>query len=403
MTEIERIDVDRPDARCGRISRRFTFGGARDPSNHLPKQRDSGRGPSRIGSVIAITIAVLALCNGNLDAQEQARYVGAAACELCHPAESDAQASSAHAHALSPAPTRPAAFPPIQELFRPPRYRFRFRFTEGAFRVVISDSSEEMDLPVDWAFGAGEQAMTFVGRLDANSYIEHYFSYYAAIRSLAPTPGHIGLPSNTLALASGLLYPSVDPVTGIIKCFECHSTGPPIVGDDNEITPAELGVRCEACHGPGSLHVEAASLGEPGKSRRFITNPGRLPGGDLNQFCGRCHRTLVPETNFEWSKPWSVRQQPVYLNRSACFLQSKGALSCLTCHSPHQALTKDSGDYDRICSKCHESRTHPTVSGKAEATCVGCHMPRVSPQENLAFTNHWIGVYGEDDKLRPMR
>jgi hypothetical protein len=368
---------------------------------------DSERVSSRLCIVLAVTLVALAQYPGDLQAQEPALYVGAASCAFCHPAESEAQASSAHAHSLSPAPTHPVAFTPMQELFRPPRYRFRFRFEDGALRVAVSDPVEETVLPVDWAFGAGEQAITFVGRLDADSYIEHYFSYYAAIRSLASTPGHDGLPSNTLGLASGMLYPSVDPVTGIIKCFECHSTGPPIVGNDNEITPAELGVRCEACHGPGSLHVEAASHGEPGRARSLIANPGRLSAGDVNLFCGRCHRTLIPQSDFEWSKPWNVRQQPVYLGRSACVLQSKGAMSCLTCHSPHQALQKDSAYYDRKCSGCHAAETHPGVSGKAfstaEGTCVGCHMPRVSPQANLIFSNHWIGVYGPDDKLQPIR
>jgi formate-dependent nitrite reductase cytochrome c552 subunit len=37
------------------------------------------------------------------------------------------------------------------------------------------------------------------------------------------------------------------------------------------------------------------------------------------------------------------------------------------------------------------------------ANCIDCHMPKVSPQIPLRFTNHWIGVYGPGAKLKPIR
>jgi hypothetical protein len=348
-------------------------------------------------------LVAVAVHTATLSGQPVGTYVGSAVCSGCHRAEGEAQIASAHAHALAPAASQVSAFMPGTELFRPPRYRFRFLSRDGRLRVAISDSTETLELPVDWAFGAGEQAITFVGQFDADHYLEHYFSYYAATRSLGSTPGQVGFPSNSVALASGLLYSALDPVTGIVKCFECHSTGRPIVSALNEISPAEPGVQCEACHGPGSRHVDAASHGQIAKAKSLIVNPARLSAAQLNQLCGRCHRTLDPTADFDWNKAWNVRQQPVYLSQSSCFLKSKGRLSCLTCHNPHQPLQTTLTEYDRKCGGCHDPATHPRVEMQSDSTCVGCHMPLVHVQDALAFTNHWIGIYAADNRTRPVR
>jgi hypothetical protein len=175
------------------------------------------------GILRAMLFLALIVCCGELSAQN-ASYVGAETCGKCHAAQLAGQSASAHAHALSGAAQHPlaASFVPAQELVRPPRFHFQFRRSGAELRVGVSDGKETLDLPMEWAFGAGEQAVTFVSRLDADWYLEHYFTYYSAIRALAPTPGHEGYRSNTLPLARGVLYQSVDPVSGIVKCFECR-------------------------------------------------------------------------------------------------------------------------------------------------------------------------------------
>jgi hypothetical protein len=251
-------------------------------------------------------------------------------------------------------------------------------------------------VPIEWAFGAGVQAVTFVSRADANHYVEHFFSYYKALDGLAPTPGQRDLEPNGLAEAAGLYYKTRDPQTGIDGCFACHSTGPVRFDQTQTVLPAELGVRCEACHGPGARHVEAAKRRDAA-ARRLIDNPAQWTAARQLEFCGRCHRPpATSDKNIDWSYAWNVRHQPVYLARSACFVRSKGALSCLTCHSPHEPLQEASAAYNAQCSKCH-----PRTSASCETNCVDCHMPRVSPQPPLRFTNHWIGVYKSATKLTP--
>jgi hypothetical protein len=104
----------------------------------------------------------------------------------------------------------------------------------------------------------------------------------------------------------------------------------------------------------------------------------------------------------DWNNPWNVRHQPVSFSQSACFRNSNGGFSCLTCHDPHQPLSTDQAAYNSKCQACHNPAEHP-AAGQESRNCVGCHMPRVVPQSYLRFTNHWIGVYRNGSGLKPVR
>ncbi len=137
-----------------------------------------------------------------------AQYVGSAACRTCHPAQYDKQANTGHADALALAPP-------------------------GS--------------PGQWAFGAGAKAIAYVSQLDRDWYIERGVSYYAAAKSMAPTPGRRD--------GADLRYRTFDPSASILRCFRYHSTGPLSLGAGHRVEPSEPGVHCESCHGPGSVHV----------------------------------------------------------------------------------------------------------------------------------------------------
>lgn len=356
---------------------------------------------------VVVTVLTLAVC-GKLTAADGSGYAGAETCGGCHPQQFALTAASGHAASLHPAADHPLAssFASQEWLVRAPEYRLRFRRVGEQIRAEGSDANNTMDIPVDWAFGAGDQAVTFVTRVNADWYLEHYQSYYAALGTMAPTAGHQQLRPQELPEAMGLLYKTLDPQAGILGCFECHSTGPVAIGPEQRLQPAEAGVRCEACHGPGQQHVAAAKAGETAGARQVIQNPARLEAAEVNQFCGRCHRPPASDgVTIDWNYSWNVRHQPVYLSQSRCFTQSQGALSCFTCHEPHEPLRRDAPVFNGRCSECHDGTAaqipaQPCLADQP-SNCVDCHMPRVTPQPPLRFTNHWIGVYREGAKLKP--
>lgn len=261
-------------------------------------------------------------------------YVGSIRCRSCHPANFDSQSKTGHAHALAKAPV-------------------------GARG--------------EWAFGAGEKATTWVSQIDRDSYAEHGISYFAATKSTGLTPGHTD--------SGDARFRTFDPNATTLKCFRCHSTGPLTLSSAGAIVPAEPGIHCESCHGPGSEHV--SSSGRSGT----ILNPRKLNPTEINQLCGACHRN-APES--DWTDKWRTRHQPSYLSQSVCFRKSN-KVSCLTCHDPHAPLNKVTAQYDKRCAECHQTVAHRTPV--ASHTCVECHMPQVTVSPQLSFTNHWIGIY----------
>jgi tetratricopeptide (TPR) repeat protein/Zn finger protein HypA/HybF involved in hydrogenase expression len=232
------------------------------------------------------------------------------------------------------------------------------------------------------------KATTWVSQISGEEIAEHGLSYYTATKTLAITPGH--------STSADVVYRTFDPVATVLLCFRCHSTGPIALGAKLQVQPSEPGVRCESCHGPGRTHAESGGTAS-------IQNPRRLTPTQLNVLCGSCHRQASDlDDDRDWSNSWNVRHQPSYLHRAACFRNSNGALSCLTCHDPHQLLQTAPAFYDAKCSGCHQKVAH--IIPIATHSCVGCHMPQVSTSASLKFTNHWIGIYAQSGRhLIPSR
>ncbi len=329
-------------------------------------------------------------------------YAGADRCTPCHRAQAIQQVSSAHAQALFPAIEHPLAksFSADHALTRQGVYHYSFQ-TEPALRMSVHDSKDKMIVPLEWAFGAGRQAVTFVTRVDPEWYVEYSASYYTATKQHGLTPGHDRVKPSSLADAAGVLYKIGDAARGIEACFECHSTGPVSFDSEGQPKITERGVRCEACHGGAAKHVS-----DP-KANPLPVLRG-MQGAAMNELCGRCHRPPASKRGtIDWNYAWNVRHQPVYLNESRCFQKSAGALSCVNCHNPHeQGMGQSLDSYNRVCQSCHTKTVRkPKASCFTEnqGNCVDCHMPLVSPQPALRFTNHWIGRYTGGSRLRPVR
>jgi Cytochrome c554 and c-prime len=280
-----------------------------------------------------------------------ADYIGAEACRSCHPAEFAGQSASGHARALSRS----------------------------------ADSQ-----PGEWAFGAGVQAITFVSRVDRESYRELGQTWYRALNGYAVTPGHL----DNHRLNEGIEFRTFDPAARMLRCFACHTTGPLALGEGDQVLPHEMGVRCEVCHGPGAAHAADPSRNRP-------RNPAHMAPIEMNSFCGKCHR-LDLDTGEELTNlrdPRILRSPARMLASSACFQKSNSRLNCVTCHSPHAPLEQKLAAYDATCRHCHAAPRHAQpVTGRA---CAECHLPAVRMGEML-FTNHRIAVYTAKDPVVPV-
>lgn len=173
------------------------------------------------------------------------------------------------------------------------------------------------------------------------------------------------------------------PVDASRQCLGCHSTGYSV----SRRAFAEPGVGCEACHGPGSRHVDSAG------AKGTILHPGRLPLDRGLMVCGQCHslgkdpsgnhpfpvlgtgeagRSFLPGEDlalaFVDARPKLVRKGWEY----SLLIQSSPRYSnqrCTDCHDPHGKAAHVSLLLD------------PTSE-----TCLRCHGVG---DARLRFENHW--------------
>ncbi len=296
------------------------------------------------------------------------------------------------------------------------RLRFTYGWIGSRFGVTVSNAGQEKRIPIDWAFGAGVYAVTFLSKVDANRYLEHRVSYYPDTGRLDFTPGRAQLDFRDPTEAGGHYNDRAEA----FRCIACHTTGTRIDSRNGNIVIGELGVRCEACHGSGRMHVEAARQQNLSEARKRIQNPQHYSAAQILAFCGNCHR-LPPSdrAKVDWKDPANTRFQPVGLSQSRCYLTSV-SLSCITCHDSHSnARHQDAQFYARICVGCHyqeskvANRRSKVENGKnvparrclrdQPSDCVACHMPRIQAFPHIVFSNHWIGVYSDSNKLVPVR
>ncbi len=192
-------------------------------------------------------------------------------------------------------------------------------------------------------------------------------------------------------------------------CAECHSTDYHknfnLEKNSYHSTFKEIDVSCEACHGPGSLHVDLAqsrSLFWDRKVGYGLTNTLKNASNARQmETCAPCHsRRSVIHANYRAGDPMYDNFDPVLLFSGlyhadgqiedevyefGSFTQSKmyqKGVRCSDCHDPHSLELKFEGN--RLCAQCHQPgkydgaghHHHPdAAAGAAETQCVSCHMP----------------------------
>ncbi len=213
--------------------------------------------------------------------------------------------------------------------------------------------------------------------------------------------------------------PGAEPPHWNKDCILCHATGgrPGLDSQSGAAATklAEVGIACEACHGPAERHVRLKREQAAGTvlnqalrgDDRTIVNPAKLHPERGAQVCGHCHSAATFVTDqlvedfFVSGSPYrpgddllqtrlailparlsaeqneaNRRYNPFYdgsywpdgmirvtgreyngLIESTCY--QKGGMTCLSCHSMHQSNPDDQlgqgKDGNQACYQCHAS------------------------------------------------
>jgi hypothetical protein len=300
---------------------------------------------------------------------EQAGYIGAAACAACHPDTYATASQHAHAQALMPiqgvAPEYPAIGtragvpdPPAGKTWNDVSYVIS-GYTLGAFFVdaqgyIMTDGVEGVNTQWNLAQPVIRRAAGFV----------EYKPAQAA------------------------------PLEYAYDCFRCHTTGPvektaaqpqsqdgrPGIGG----TWAEAGIKCEACHGPGSNHAP-----DP-EARSLFVDP-------TNDTCARCH--------LEGTDPDVIVASAGYVNPNTQIAELRASgghsdFTCTLCHDPHVSTVYADG-LRNTCAVCHTDQNMALHAGfrfvlgdyEEELSCESCHMTYTGLSMGAAAADA-VGAFG---------
>ena len=325
----------------------------------------------------------------------RSEYAGTAECAKCHFATAASQLLTEMARA-STRSMDPESLDGHKTLtFQQPPYSYEILRSGDHVLASVSDQHSLISRPLLLAFGKGTIGHTYIYKVDGNLF-EGRVSYYSEIDGLDLTTGHMHSAPQDLEHALGRLLNPQEAQ----RCFGCHTTASTTA---NHFDPDQsiAGVSCEACHGPGSKHVQAMKNGDIVLGTKSILNPESLDPASSVDFCGACHRTFGDVVQMNVQGVATVRFQPFRLAESRCWNRANGKLTCVTCHDPHEPLVHDVTSYDSVCVRCHSQsagrngeKNHPTLVCKvSKVDCVGCHMPKIEiPGMHHAFTDHWIRI-----------
>lgn len=365
------------------------------------------------------------------------RYADPSSCVRCHRDEATGYDETGMAHAFylptasvtvdSPAKTRTFYHKASSTWYTLTAHDGRFfqrRWQKGFDGRV--DNVEE--LSIDYVMGSGNHARTYLHREKDGTLIELPMAWYSEDGGeFAMNPG----------------FDNSAPMTRRViayECMFCHNAYPvipPTAHRDLAAMPTydtlPMGIDCQRCHGPGAAHVRAAEAKAPiEKIRATILNPINLSNDRQMQVCEQCHlettSILLPDRvrhydqqpfGYDPNQPLSrfnayFMRDPAHgrtdnfeivngayrLRQSQCYLQSKGALTCETCHDPHDLHKGPSSAqyYAHICLTCHATTIRNMVTEHKHTSsnqCITCHMPQRRTEDvvHAVMTDHLIQRY----------
>ncbi|MEM8954939.1 MAG: tetratricopeptide repeat protein [Verrucomicrobiota bacterium] len=354
-------------------------------------------------------------------------FVGASRCAECHEEAFQEWAGSHHDHAMAVATEETVLgnFDDAEFEHFGVRSRF-FRKDDGSFWVnTPGPDGEATDYPIEYTFGIyplQQYLIPFPG------------GRYQALQICWDSRSEEEGGQRWYHLYADEPIPHTDELhwTGSnfnwnFMCADCHSTNLrknyDVTTGEYDTQWSEMNVSCEACHGPGRDHVEAAEAyaaggewaddkyglavvlkepeegawvidGETGQPRRTRA----LASTIQVETCAPCHsrrRPLVdgwvPHNGLGDTHEVSLLDRILYYPDGqikeevyvyGSFVQSKmyqNHVRCTDCHNPHRLNLLAEGN--ALCIRCHDGTRYDSPAhtfhqpGSTGSSCVECHMP----------------------------
>jgi predicted CXXCH cytochrome family protein len=242
-----------------------------------------------------------------------------------------------------------------------------------------------------------------------------------------------------------------------LNCIKCHTTAPEPRRDARtgrtESRVVEMGISCEACHGPAEAHL--ARHRQPldryvshwrGEADPTIVNPAKLDKTAASHACAQCHAIKIPfdphweQHGFAFRPGDDLEKHSVLVlpakaaslpNGLAEALQDsevvnhffwpdgqvrisgrefnamagspcyeRGQMSCLSCHSLHQSHPDQQlaagMRTNEACYQCHESYRATLAAhshhrpDSSGSECYNCHMPHTNWGLLKAIRSHQV-------------
>jgi len=325
-----------------------------------------------------------------VEAGAEHNFVGSEACASCHAEITEEHAGSLHANSLHDVKGGRfnAPFKTAQVLADPTLgvlYSYGVENGKPVLYHYRDGDGAKIKVEPKYVVGSGQLGYTFLIEQDGQ-FLESRTSYYRAPNKWTWTPGQ-----QRSAPGQNPVGDLMDPERAK-QCFLCHSTMVAMQGDRVVPEKSIFQVGCERCHGPGREHVDARRAGLPDKS---LFSHRQAAADTVVRLCGECHRSPRSEDEADLARdPDLPRFAASALTLSKCYQNSAGRLSCVTCHNPHQRVSKNTSSYIRVCQSCHtgSSAANPTCPIDPTGNCVSCHMPSraVNLPSTVKFHSHWI-------------
>lgn len=335
---------------------------------------------------------------------DEREYVGSRECSSCHRSLSQAHNDTAHALTFSEDEDRILADFSQGEDMRQVQFP-----GEDSLRAFTADD-------IAFAVGSGRRIQRYVVETGDDEY------------QVLPAEWNI-VTGAWQPLTMGDTWPS-DAYDWGKNCAGCHTTGYNVERARWE----DEGVECEACHGPGSEHLEVADdVGRRPDADELLELRASINNATDPQVCGQCHSRGTGPDNLAYpagyvpgmrlndvyqlvdlqdSAHWWVSGHASHKNMQynewaesgharalASMLESEAAdASCLTCHSADYAynarvaaavedgdregeapepVTLETASHGVTCISCHSLHTESLLPSnlvqETYALCTSCH------------------------------